>query len=90
MYFYFINIKWNFWRKRKIGYDTNIQNNEESKRQFDITINQLNQYQYQQKIIEDFNKIKEENKSFHEEIIKQLKNYQEEEKERCGYYNSNI
>ena len=61
---------------------------QENQKQFEITINQLNQSQ--QKMIEDFNKIKEENKSFYEEIIKQLKNYQEEEKVRCEYYNSNI
>ena len=55
---------------------------QENQKQFEITINQLNQSQ--QKMIEDFNKIKEENKSFHEEIIKQrneeLKKKEENEK----------
>ena len=41
---------------------------QESQKQFEITINQLNQFQ--QIIIEDFNNIKEENKS--KEIIKQI------------------
>ena len=42
---------------------------QKGQKQFEITVHQLNQSQ--QKILESLNKIKEENKSFHEEIIKQ-------------------
>ncbi len=80
-----ITIKRNFWRKRRIRYDTNIQSNEESKRQFEIIINQLNQIN--KKLQKILIKLKKKINLF---MKKLLNNYQEEEKERCEYYNSPI